>query len=89
MKQVSLRRVAALCIRTQNMGDLCKRPVVSRGVFHHVAREKANAAAIDPIGYSNCCNRRLLLPLNHQLHLAEAHNHVLLQHLITNLVLLA
>ena len=88
MKQASLRRVAGLRIRTQNAGDLRERPVVSRGVFHHVARDKANAAAIDPIRYPNCCDRCLLLPLNHQLHLVEEHNHVLLQHLTANLVLL-
>jgi hypothetical protein len=54
-----------------------------------VARDKANAAAIDPIRYPNCCDCHLLFPLNHQLNLTEAHHHVLLQHLATNLVLLA
>ena len=61
---------------------------ISCGVSHHVARDKANMEAFDPIHYPNCCNRRLLFPLNHQLHLTEAHHHVLLQHLAENLVLL-
>ncbi len=46
-------------------------------------------AAIDPIGYPNCCDCCLLFPLNHQLHLAEAHKLILLQHLVANHVLLA
>ena len=54
----------------------------------HVARDKANAAAVDPIGYPNCCNCRLLFPLNHQLQFLKAHNHVLLQHFAANLVFL-
>ena len=56
---------------------------------HHVARDKANAAAIDPVRYPNCCDRRLLFPLNHQLNLTEAHHNVLLQHLAAIIVLLA
>ena len=71
------------------MGDLRKRPVVSCGVSHHVARDKANTAAIDPTPYPNCCDHRLLFPLNHQLNLMEAHHNVLLQHLAANLVLFA
>ena len=88
-KYASLRRVAGLWIATKNTGDLRKRPVVSCGVPHHVARDKANAAAIDPIRHPNCCDCRLLFPLNHQLNLTEAHRHILLQHLAANLVLLA
>ena len=88
MEQASLRRVAGLRIVTQNVGDLRERPVISRGVLHHVARDKANMAAINLVGYPNCCDYHLLFPLNHQLHLAEAHNHVLFQHNTTNLVLL-
>jgi hypothetical protein len=38
-----------------------------------VVRGKVNVAAINPIRYPNCCNCRLLFPLNHQLHLTEAH----------------
>ena len=89
IKQASLRRVAGLWIVTENTGDLRKRPVVSWSVPHHVARDKANAAAIDPIRHPNCCDRRLLFPLNHQLNLTEAHHNVLLQHLAANLMLLA
>ena len=44
---------------------------------------------INPICYPNCCDCCLLFPLNHQLHLTEVQHHVLLQHLATNLVLLA
>ena len=58
--------------------EVRKRPVVSCGVSHHVARDKANAAAIDPARHPNCCDRRLLFPLNHQLNLLEAHHNVLL-----------
>ena len=39
-KHASLRRVAGLWIATKNTGDLRKRPVVSCGVSHHVARTK-------------------------------------------------
>jgi hypothetical protein len=76
-KQASLRQVAGLWIVTENTCDLRKRPVVSWSVPHHVARDKANAAAIDPIRHPNCCNRRLLFPLNHQLNLTETHHNVL------------
>ena len=58
-------------------------------MFHHVARDKANTAAINPIHYPNFCDHHLLFPLNHQLHLTEAHNRVFLQHIAANLVLLA
>jgi hypothetical protein len=58
-------------------------------VPHHVARDKANAAAIDPARHPNCCDRRLLFPLNHQLNLTEAHHNVLLQHIAAIIVLLA
>jgi hypothetical protein len=87
--QASLRWVAGLCIVTQNAGDLRKSPVVLCGVLHHVARDKANVAAINPISYPNCRGRRLLFLCNHQLQFAKAHNHVLLQHFTANLVLLA
>jgi len=88
-KHASLRRVAGNWIATKNTGDLRKRPVVSSGMPYHVARDKANAAAIDPVRYPNCCDHRLLFPLNHQLYLTEAHHNVLLQHLAANIVLLA
>ena len=67
--------------RYLNTGDLRKRPVVLCGVSHQVARDKANAAAIDPVRHPNGYNRRLLFPLNHQLNLTEVHHNVLLQHL--------
>ena len=89
MKQALLHRVTGLRIITQNAGDLRERPIILHGMLHHVARGKANVAAIDPIGYSNCRSRHLIFPLNHQQQFAEAHNHVLLQHLAANLVLLA
>ena len=89
MEQASLRQVAGLRIVTQNAGDLHESPIVSCGVLHHVVRDKANAAAIDPIGYPNCRDHRLLFPHNHQLQFAKAHDHVLLQHFPANLVLLA
>ena len=88
MKQATLRRVA-LWIVTENTSDLRKRPVVSWSVPHHVARDKANAAAIDPVRHPYCCNRRLLFPLNHQLNLTEVHHSILLQHLAAITVLLA
>ena len=89
MEQASIRQVAGLRIVTQNAGDLRKRLIVSRSVLHYVVREKANRAAINPTGYPNCRDCHLLFPLNHQLQFAEAHNHVLLQHIAANLVLLA
>ena len=58
-------------------------------VSHHVARDKANAAAINPVRYPNCCDRHLFFPLNHQLNLTEAHHNVRLQNLAANLVLVA
>ena len=74
-KKALLLRVAGLRICTKHASDLREHPVISCGVSHHVARDKANAAAIDPIYYPNCCNRRLLFPLNHQLNLTtEAHH---------------
>ncbi len=88
-KHASLRRVADLLIATKNTGDLRKRPIVFCGMSHHVARDKANAAAINPVRYPNRCDRCLLFPLNHQLNLMEAHHNVLLQHLAAILVLLA
>ena len=84
-KQASLRQVAGLWIATKNTGDLRKRPVVSCGVSHQVARDKANAAANDPVRHPNGYNRRLLFPLNHQLNLTEAHHNVLLQYLAARL----
>ena len=89
MEQASIRQVAGLRIVTQNAGDLRKRLIVSRSVLHYVVREKANRAAINPTGYPNCRDCHLLFPLNHQLQFAEAHNHVLLQHITAKLVLLA
>jgi hypothetical protein len=67
-----------LSIATKNTGDLPKRTVISCGVSHHEARDKANVAAIDPARHPNCCDCRLLFPLNHQLNLLEAHHNVLL-----------
>ncbi len=81
MEQASLHQVAGLRIVTLNAGDLRERPVVLYGVLQYVARDKANMAAINPIGYPNCRDYCLLFPLNHQLQFAEAHNHCLLQHL--------
>ena len=71
MEQVSLRQVAGLHVVAQNTGDLRKSPVISCSVLHHVARDKANAAAIDPIGYPNFCDCHLLFPRNHQLQFAK------------------
>jgi len=88
-KHASLRRVADLRIVAKNMGDLRKRPIVSSGMPHHVARDKANAAAIDPVGYPNCCDCHSLFPLNHQLNLMEAHHNIHLQNLAANLMLVA
>ena len=88
-KQATLYQVAGLRISTKNVGDLCECPVVLRGMPHHVARDKANAAAMDPVYHPNhrdCC---LLFPLHHQLHLTESQHHILLQHLAVHLVLLA
>ncbi len=55
-------QVAGLRISTKNAGDLREQPVVSCGVSHHAARDEANAAAIDPIRYPNCCDPCLLFP---------------------------
>ena len=44
LKQALLHQGAGLRIFTKNVGDLCKRPVVSCGMSHHVARDRANAA---------------------------------------------
>jgi hypothetical protein len=51
------------------------------GMLHHVTLEEANSAAIDPISHPNRSNRRLLPPINHELHLQKPDHHIWLQHL--------
>jgi hypothetical protein len=50
-------------------------------MLHHVTLEEANSAAIYPISHPNRSDRRLLPPLNHDLHLQKPDHHVWLQHL--------
>ena len=47
-------RVAAHRIRAKNTGRMRERPIVMSGMLHHVTKEEANSAAIDPTSNPNC-----------------------------------
>ncbi len=81
MKRAAFRGVAAGWIRIKNTGDLRQRSVVASGLLYHVAWEESDTAAINAVCYPICGNRRLLPPLNLNLHLPKVHHHVLGQHL--------
>ncbi len=83
MKHAAFRGVAAGWICIKNMGDLCQCSVIASGLFYHVAWEESDTAAIDAVRYPICGDRRLLPPLNLNLHLPKVHHHVLGQHFAT------
>jgi hypothetical protein len=49
MKHTVLCLIAERLIHAKNMGDLHQRSVVAWGVPHHMAREEADMAAINPV----------------------------------------
>jgi hypothetical protein len=81
MKRAAFRCVAAGWIRIKNTGDLRQHSMVASGLLYHVAWEESDMAAINAVRYPICGDRRLLPPLNLNLHLPKAHHHVLGQHL--------
>ncbi len=83
MKRAALRSVPAGWIRIKNMGDLRQHSIVACSMPHHVAREKANMAAIKAVCHPICGGCRLLPLLNLNLHLPKAHHHLVLGHHLT------
>jgi hypothetical protein len=65
------------------MGHLRQHSVKTRSMPNHVMLKEANMAAVDPISHPNGSNCRLLLPINHNLHLPKTDHHIFLQHLAT------
>ena len=80
VERAALGGIRYVCIGRKNTNALRQRAIVPRRVLYHVPRQKTNTTAIDPIVHPHGSDRRLLPPLNNNLHLPKAHHDIVLHH---------
>ena len=81
VERTVLGGVAGFRIAQEVASALHHRAVVPCHVLHKMPRQKTNATAIDVIVDPDGSDCRLLPPLHQKLHLPEAHNNILCNHL--------
>ena len=83
-----LRSVGNTRIRTKNLCRLLESPVESPGMLYHVALQKTDPTAINPVGHPIAGDGGLLLPINQNLLLPETDQSILRDNRPAHIVLL-